>query len=132
MIEYNLDNVKEFITNNDFNSLNLVINSMLNKKQHSFNDLEIIKFILDTNNISLASKEKLKFLYLKYKKEIEEKIFTGEVKLSKTTLYDDYVVKPLHIQTNNNSAFVNFKTTILIILLTIVVVIAISFITLRG
>lgn len=135
-MKYNLEIVKKFIQNNDFIGLNEIINTIINKEEHNFKDLEILKCILDSSTIAFESKEKLKFLYLKYKKEIEERIFSGISSMSEETknmVQKEQMInlKPL-VSVEKNSAFINLKTIVLIVVLTILVIVAVSFLTLRG
>ena len=133
MNEYNIEDVSAFLQELDFNKLNETINNIISKPSHDFKDLEILKLISSSDAVSLGSKEQLKILYLRYKKEIEEKIFSGESKMPNTIDDNDYELKLMPSQRIvASSAYVNFKTTILIICLTVAVIIAIAILTLKG
>ena len=130
MSSYNLDKAKQLIENRDFDNLNILLTNLINNEIHTFKDMEILKCILDSDCVSLESKQKIKVLYLKYKKEIEERIFSGDS--VKNVPYTESIdIKPSS-EKNDDFAFINFKTVILIIILTILVIGAITFLTLRG
>lgn len=133
MNEYNIEDINVFLEELNFDKLNEAINSIVSKSSHDFKDLEILKLVSSSDAVSVASKEQLKILYLRYKKEIEEKIFAGESKLPHTIDDSDYELKLMPSQKiATSSAYVNFKTTLLIIGLTIAVIIAIAILTLKG
>lgn len=133
MKKYNIEEVNDYLDTYDFDKLNEVMNSIINSSSHDFSDLEIIKLISGSNAVSIESKNELKLLYLRYKKEIEEKIFTGESKLPTRISDSDYELKLTPSKTSSKSeAFINFNTTLLIIGLTILVIIAVAILTLKG
>ena len=49
--------------------------------------------LISSNIVSIDSKNQLKLLYLRYKKEIEEKIFSGESKLPTRINDSDYELR---------------------------------------
>lgn len=133
MNEYNIEDITAFLEESNFEKLNEAINTIISKSSHDFKDLEIIKMISSSDTVSISSKEQLKLLYLRYKKEIEEKIFSGESKMPNTINDDDLELKLMPSQKITTSgAYVNFKTNLLIICLTIAVIIAVAFLTLKG
>lgn len=133
MNEYNIEDITAFLEESNFDKLNEAINTIVSKTNHDFKDLEIIKMISSSDAVSISSKEQLKLLYLRYKKEIEEKIFSGESKMPNTINDDDLELKLMPSQKiTTSSAYVNFKTNLLIICLTIAVIIAVAFLTLKG
>ena len=133
MNEYNIEDITAFLEESNFDKLNEAINTIISKSSHDFKDLEIIKMISSSDTVSISSKEQLKLLYLRYKKEIEEKIFSGESKMPNTINDDDLELKLMPSQKITTSgAYVNFKTNLLIICLTIAVIIAVAFLTLKG
>ena len=131
MSSYNLSMVQQLLENNKFEELNNVLVWIVNNDNHTFKDLEILKCFLDSDKISIESKQKIKYLYLKIKKEIEEKIFSGNLQTKKESSVENIALKP-STSIESDSAFVNFKTVILVVFLTIAVVVAVSFLTLRG
>ena len=133
MKAFNIEEVKDCLDTYDFDKLNQIMNSIIKSNEHDFDDLEIIKLISTSNIVSIDSKNQLKLLYLRYKKEIEEKIFSGESKLPTRINDSDYELRLTPSKREHSSeAFINFNTSMLIIGLTILVIIAISFLTIRG
>ncbi len=129
----NIEEVKDYLDTYDFDKLNEIMNSIITSNEHDFNDLEIIKLISSSSAVSIESKNQLKLLYLKYKKEIEEKIFTGESKLPTRISDSEYELKLTPSKdTKSSEAYISFNTTLLIIGLTILVIIAIAILTLKG
>lgn len=138
MSKYNIDNIKEYIENDEFDNLNNVIDNIVNSSNHTFNDLEVLKCLIDSPKIAVESKNKLKYLYLKYKKEIEERIFSGEtlkneIKKVYNTNKDNEMldIKPSNVP-EDSFAYVNYKTIILIIFLIVLIIGAVTFLTIRG
>ena len=133
MRNYNIEEINDYLDTYDFDKLNEIMNSIITSNEHDFNDLEIIKAISSSSAVSIESKNQLKLLYLKYKKEIEEKIFAGESKLPTRISDSEYELKLTPSKEPKNSeAYINFNTTLLIIGLTILVIIAIAGLTLKG
>ncbi len=128
---YSLDTVKQLIQNNDFDNLNILLTEMVNNETHTLKDIEILKYLLDSENIAVQSKQNIKVLYLKYKKEIEERIFSGNNNVKITPYTDNFDLKPSE-KKEDDFAFVSFKSVVLIISLTILVIAAVSFLTIRG
>ena len=133
MRNYNIEEINDYLDTYDFDKLNEIMNSIITSSEHDFNDLEVIKLISSSSAVSIESKNQLKLLYLKYKKEIEEKIFSGESKLPTRISDTEYELKLTPSKdTKSSEAYINFNTTLLIIGLTILVIIAIAVLTLKG
>lgn len=137
MKKYNIDDIIMYIENGKYDEINEIVNKIISSKEHCFNDLEVLNCLINSQKIAFDSKEKMKTLYLEYKKDIEERILSNRknnYEIDELSVYNrnDKKINIEPTLESNTSAYVELKTVALIVGLTILVIIVVTYLTLRG